>query len=136
MNTSIACIDGLIHKKKFCRGCLNWYRENAKHICSISCFTCQRSGCVFAADKKVCDTCNMICRKTDCFTKHKEPILYKRGLQKGTQRLPPPCETNQRCTSCDRVIDITKRSMAEYVCSEWFCKLCKTYISIHHAIVV
>ena len=63
--------------------------------------------------------------------RHREVRKFKTGPKRGQER-PSMCDTYHRCEKCLVTIDITKRSMDDHTCSEWYCRGCLSYVISPH----
>ena len=128
---SIINIQGFFVNKKFCDQCYKVYGKNFRHSCEYVCRTCSSHECLFQDDSIMCDDCNMICRNTACYIRHKQTREYTVGSLRG-QEMPSLCEKMYRCKQCNKIFDRHKRDISSHKCGEYYCTCCNTYVTDEH----
>ena len=129
---SISTITGFFSARYFCDKCLYHYDHRERHECDTSCIICKRGNCPKTDQPVKCEDCNMDCRSDECYTKHKEIPVHKKGKKKGQPSGPSQCEKWWKCPVCYKVVRTDTRDKDDHECGEYLCRTCQTYVMDDH----
>ncbi len=129
---AITNITGFFSSRYFCHACLKHYDHNEEHQCESHCIVCKRDNCPKTDNTVECDNCNMTCRSTDCYQRHKEPPKCKKGIPKGKENGQSECQKWWKCPTCYKVVNTTKRMKDDHRCGEYLCTSCKEFVLDDH----
>ncbi|MET0103906.1 MAG: DNA polymerase, partial [Sedimenticola sp.] len=129
---AITSITGFFSAGYFCDKCLYHYNNKERHDCDTSCMVCKRGKCPKTDQPQTCQDCNMDCRSQECFDKHKEVPLHKKGKKKGQPRGPSQCQKYWKCLTCYKVVRTDIRKKEEHECGEYWCSACEQYVHEGH----
>ena len=122
---SITKPNAVLCKQYYCVECRKAFKNKRAHSCKVWCNICGEKNCTFEGVIK-CETCNMNCRSTTCYTKHKETKKVKFGKDKGSMR-DSYCEQSWQCPDCGIKLKRELRSPEEHICGENKCINCHQF---------
>ena len=128
---SITKPNAVLCKQYYCVECRKAFKNKRAHSCKVWCEICGEKGCAYETNVH-CIDCNMNCRSTSCYTKHKENKKVKFGKDKGSVR-KSYCEQSWQCPDCGIKLKRELRSPQEHICGESKCLNCSQfYIDQEH----
>ncbi len=101
-------------------------------MCETYCIVCKTDKCLKTDNTIECTNCNMTCRSTECYNRHKVNPKYKTGKDKGKVSGPCECQKWWKCPTCYKVVNIEKRNKDDHRCGEYLCTSCKEFVLDDH----
>ena len=94
----ITTLPGFLSRSYFCQRCHKAYDHTVDHLCPAMCSSCRGFGCVYEAERIVCNECDRVFKNQACYDHHKNEPIDGGGRT--------VCEVIRKCEKCGKVMDV------------------------------
>ena len=137
----IRSMTGFLGRSYYCFKCDVGYESKQRHKCHSICRCCSFSKDQCLADEEkvqmwtTCDRCHRVFKGEQCYNNHLQRLPH--GGKEKERLVYSTCERYQKCTDCNKVIDLLaqkkistfrhpeRRNLDDHVCGEVYCAYCK-----------